>query len=168
VFDRPPQTTRRYLGKKPATRPHHLALQQQGARNAARRTLRVETLAKALVRTFRRRACDAATVWTSRSTGPTTGPTSTAGRAPISSFASSDGRCRHVRRTIPMTGGSGSSRSPVIRHRLTDRPHGALACACACEGQTGATRPTRVGVFEARTRVVPLSDSIDLITVGTI
>src|SRR5581483_780083 len=50
VFDRPPQTVQRYLGKKPATSRHMIWRFNNKVRTMpARRTLRVETLAMALV-----------------------------------------------------------------------------------------------------------------------
>jgi glucoamylase len=50
VFDRPPQTVQRYLGKKAATSRHMIWRFNNKVRAMpARRTLRVETLAKALV-----------------------------------------------------------------------------------------------------------------------
>ena len=121
VFDRPPQTVQRYLGNKAATsRACDLALQQQGAhdarpQNAPRRDAgpghgalergrladrtryrrRATRRSASMWWTFRRRACDVATVWISRSIGRRR----TDGRAPISSSASSDGPCPHVRGT---------------------------------------------------------------------
>jgi glucoamylase len=50
VFDRPPQTVQRYLAKQPATSRHIIWRFNNKVRGMpARRTLRVETLAKALV-----------------------------------------------------------------------------------------------------------------------
>ena len=133
VFDRPPQTVQRYLGNKPATSRLVIWRFNNKVRTMpARRTLRVETLAKAwcigawtaggrytiprrttrrsasMWWTSRRRACDVATVWISRSIGRTW----TDGKAPISSSASSDGRCPTRARHTSVTSGRGSSRSP--------------------------------------------------------
>ena len=143
VFDRPPQTVQRYLGKKAITSRHVIWRFNNKVRTMpARRTLRIETLARrscigastaggryAIPRpttrrwastswTFRRCACDGATVWSS----PSIGRRWTDGRAPISSFASSDRLCPTRSPHTSVNGGRGSPRLPCDTTIPDDSP----------------------------------------------